>query len=158
MPYIAGRKIKNIQIMSKLTKKPTTAFWVVGGIALVWNLMGVTAYLVQAFMSDETLAALPKAEADLHLNYPAWATAAFAIAVFGGTIASILFLLRKKSARFVFVISLIGIIVQMVYNLKISKASEVYGPGGMVMPVMVIIIGFFLVWYSKSSIKKGWLL
>ncbi len=137
--------------------KPAKVFWVIGVVALLWNLMGVWAYLAQAYMSDEALAALPEAERALYENVPAWATAAFATAVFGGAIACILLLLRRKTATLVFIISLIGIIVQMVYNIGISKAAEVYGPGGMLMPAMVLLIGIFLVWYGKNSYQKGWI-
>lgn len=143
--------------MTKSTNKPTTAFWIIAVVALIWNLMGVFAYLSQAYMTDEAIAALPEAERAMAENYPAWATAAFAIAVFGGALGCILLLLRKKLANPIFIISLIGILVQMTYNLMISKAAEVYGPGGMIMPIMVILIGFFLVWYSKQSTAKGWL-
>ncbi len=143
--------------MTNTINKPTKVFWAVGAIALLWNLMGVFAYLAQAYMSDEVLAALPEAERALSENIPAWATAAFATAVFGGAIASILLLLRRKSATLVFIISFIGIVAQMVYNIGISKAAEVYGPWGMIMPIMVILIGIFLVWYSKNSYQKGWI-
>ena len=143
--------------MANSTNKPTTAFWVIAVVALIWNLMGVMAYLGQAYMTDEALAALPEAERVFQENYPAWATAAFAIAVFGGAIGCILLLLRKKMATTLFIVSLIGVLVQMAYNFMMSKAAEVYGPGGMIMPVMVILIGFFLVWYSKQSTTKGWL-
>ncbi|WP_299109490.1 hypothetical protein [uncultured Tenacibaculum sp.] len=143
--------------MSSESNKPTTLFWVIGIFALIWNAMGVMAYIGQAYMTDEMLAALPEAERALYENVPAWVTAAFAIAVFGGALGCILLLLRKKTAKLLFLISLIAIIVQMTYNLFMSKASEVYGPGGMIMPIMVIIIGVFLLLYSKKSIEKGWL-
>ena len=137
--------------------KPNTLFWVIGIIALIWNGMGVMAYIGQAYMTDEMKAALPEAERALYENVPAWVTAAFAIAVFGGTVACILLLMKKKMAKTVFLISLIAIITQMTYNLFMSKASEVYGPGGMIMPIMVIVIGVFLLLYSKKCIEKGWL-
>ena len=143
--------------MTNSTNKPNVGFWIIGVIALIWNLMGAMAYIVQAFMTDEMLTALPENEQALYANVPAWVTAAFAIAVFGGVLACILLLLRKKMASMVFVISLIAILLQMTYNLILSDASEVYGPGGMVMPIMVIFIGLFLVWYSKDTTKKGWL-
>lgn len=143
--------------MINSTNKPSMSFWIISVIALVWNLIGVMAYMAQAYMTDESIAALPEAEKVMYENVPAWATAAFAIGVFGGAIGCILLLLRKKLATSLFIISLLGVLVQMVYNFMISKAAEVYGPGGMIMPVMVILIGFFLVWYSKKSITKGWL-
>ncbi|TYA58969.1 hypothetical protein [Formosa maritima] len=139
------------------TNKPPVWFWIVAVVALVWNLMGVMAYIGQAFMTEAELNALPEAEQALYANVPAWATAAFAIAVFGGAIACIALLLRKKIAKTLFLISLIGIIVQMIYNLFISEAMDVYGPGSMVMPLMVIVIGVYLILFSNKSIAKNWI-
>jgi len=143
--------------MSESTNKPSTGFWIISIIALIWNLMGVFAYIAQVNMSDEIIAALPEAERALYENVPAWVTGAFAIAVFGGALGCILLLIRKKLATSVLIISLIGIIAQMVYNFGMSKAAEVYGPGGMIMPAMVVLIGAFLVWYAKQATTKGWL-
>ncbi|CAM1354982.1 hypothetical protein [Tenacibaculum ascidiaceicola] len=139
------------------SNKPTTLFWIIGVAALVWNGLGVMQYLGMAYMTDEVKAALPEAERALYDNIPSWVTAAFAIAVFGGLIGSAFLLMRKKLARPMFLISLIAIIVQMSYNLFMSKAAEVYGPGSVIMPIMVIVIGVFLLMYSKKTIAKGWL-
>lgn len=139
------------------SNKPTTLFWIIGVVALIWNGLGVMSYLGQAFMTDEVKATLPDAERALYENIPTWVTAAFAIAVFAGLLGSIFLLARKKAARFVFLISLIAILAQMSYSLFMSKAAEVYGPGGVIMPVMVILIGVFLLMYSKKTIEKGWL-
>jgi peptidoglycan/LPS O-acetylase OafA/YrhL len=139
------------------SSKPPIWFWVVSVIALIWNLMGVMAYLGQAYMSDDVLNALPEAEQALYRDTPAWATASFAIAVWGGALGCLFLLLRKRWAKPVLLVSLIGIIVQMVYNIFISKASEVYGPGGAIMPIIVIVIGIFLVWFSKKSHREGWI-
>ncbi len=141
--------------MTESKIKPTTSFWIIGIIALIWNLMGVFAYLQEAYMTVEDLAALPPDQQALFENVPAWVTGAFAFAVFGGALGCILLLLRKKLANFVFIISFIGIIAQMTYNLLLSKALEVYGPGRMIMPIMVIVIGAFLIWYSKKMESKG---
>ena len=141
--------------MTESKIKPTSSFWIIGIIALIWNLMGVFAYLQQAYMPVEDVTALPLDEQALYDNIPAWVTAAFALAVFGGALGCILLLLRKKLATFVFIISFIGILAQMTYNLLMSKAIEVYGPGGMIMPIMVAVIGAFLVWYSKKMQSNG---
>ena len=143
--------------MNENTKKPTTSFWVIGGIALFWNVLGVLAYLAQAFMSEDTLQSLPEAEQAIYQDVPAWATAAFALAVWGGALGCVLLLLRKRWTKVVLLISLFGIIVQMIYNVFISKSLEVYGPGGLIMPILVVFIGAFLVWYSRKADTNGWL-
>lgn len=139
------------------TNKPPLWFWIVSIAALIWNLMGVMVYLGQAYMTDADLAALPETEQALYANVPAWVTAAFAVAVFGGALASITLLLRKKIAKTLFIISLIGIVVQMSYNLFMSDVMEVYGPGGMIMPIMVLIIGVYLIMFSNKSIARNWI-
>lgn len=139
------------------TNKPKAAFWIIAIIALIWNAMGVMAYLSQAFMTEDMKALLPEAERALYDNIPAWATAAFALAVFGGLLGSLALLIRKKWATLLFMISLLGIIAQMVYNFFLSNNMEVYGPGGYIMPIMVIIIGIFLYMYSKKATTNGWL-
>ncbi|KAF9657822.1 hypothetical protein ABHQ57_09330 [Tenacibaculum sp. ZH5_bin.1] len=139
------------------SNKPATLFWIISIAALVWNGLGVMSYIGQAYMTDEVRAALPEAERALYENVPTWVTAAFAIAVFGGLLGSAFLLMRKKLARPMFLISLIAIVVQMSYNLFMSRASEVYGPGSIIMPIMVIVIGVFLLMYSKKTIAKGWL-
>lgn len=143
--------------MASTTNKPATWFWIVSAIALVWNLMGVMAYIAQVTMSAEALQALPDNERALYESVPAWATAAFAIAVWGGALGSILLLIRRKWATAVLIISFSGIVVQMIHSFFMSNSIEVFGPGGMVMPVMILIIGAYLIWFSRQATAKGWL-
>ncbi|OBX24183.1 MULTISPECIES: hypothetical protein [Bizionia] len=139
------------------TQKPPKLFWIISIVALIWNLMGVLAYLMQAFMTEDALQKLPEAEQALYTDLPAWVTAAFAIAVFGGTLGAVGLLLRKKWARLIFLFSLIGIIVQMAHSFFISNNIDVYGPGAVIMPIMVLVIGVYLIMFSKSAIAKGWI-
>ncbi|MEK6781696.1 MAG: hypothetical protein AABY93_08315 [Bacteroidota bacterium] len=139
------------------TSKPVTWFWVVSGVALVWNLMGVMAYLAQVTMSPEALQVLPENERTLRESLPAWYTGAFAIAVWGGALGSVLLLLRRKLATPILILSFVGIIVQMYHSLFMSNSIEVYGPGGTVMPIMVVVIGAILIWFSRKSMANGWI-
>ena len=82
--------------MNTPSKKPTIRYWIIAVLALLWNTLGVIAYLRQAYMSDETLAALPEPNQLYYSNLPAWVTAAFAIAVFGGFLGAIGLLWRKN--------------------------------------------------------------
>ncbi len=141
-----------------VTTKPPAWFWVVSVVALLWNLVGAMAYLAQAFITDEGKAMLPADKLELLENTPAWATAAFAIAVWAGVLGCIGLLVRKKWARPVLLLSLIGILVQMAYSFFMTNATEVYGTvEGVVMPLLLIGIGIGLVLFAKSSQNKGWI-
>ena len=138
-------------------RKPSNLFWVISSIALVWNLMGVFNYLDQAFMTDKVLETLPKEQQILYQDVPAWVTAAFAIAVFSGTLGSLLLLLKKKIATTFFIISFLGIVGQMSYGLLIDQNSDSYGPMGTAMPIIIIAFGGYLIWYSRKANEHRWL-
>ena len=143
--------------MTNYLRKPTGLFWVISSMALVWNLMGVFNYLTQAFMTNEVLATLPKDQQLLYEDVPAWVTAAFATAVFSGTVGALLLLLKKKNASIFFILSFVGIIIQMTYGLLINENTDSYGPLGLLMPLMIIVVGAYLIWYSKKAGENRWL-
>lgn len=147
--YIYSQQPKN-QFIMKTTNKLGPVFWIISVIALIWNLMGVFAYLAQAFMTDEMKALLPETEREMYENKPAWATAAFAIAVFAGLIGAIGLLMRKGWTSTLFIISLLGILAHQVYIFFVSGAMDGANASQMIMTILVTLIGFLLVWYSKS--------
>ena len=132
--------------------KPPVWFWIIAVVALIWNAMGIVAYLIQAYMTDEMIAALPEEQqAEFLIEHPTWYTAAFALAVFSGALGCIALLLRKKWAFMLFLISFICATIQQVYLLL---TIEDINP---VMPLMIIIVCAFLVWFTKMATAKGWL-
>jgi len=66
-------------MVEETNKQAPKWFMVVAAVLLVWNLIGVMAYIAQVMMSPESLAALPDEQRQIIENTPAWATAAFAI-------------------------------------------------------------------------------
>ncbi|WP_430399072.1 hypothetical protein [Flavobacterium sp.] len=139
------------------TTKPSKAFWIISGVALLWNAMGVNQYLQQAYMTDAFKAMYTEEQLAIITSAPSWVIAVFAIAVFGGLLGSLALLLRKKIAIVLFIVSLIGIIAQMYHNLFVIDSVAIYGPGAAIMPIMVIAFALFLLWFSKFSDKKNWL-
>lgn len=137
------------------TNKPNTWFWVLGTLFLIWNTLGAIAYLGQELMTLEQMEMLPEGQRMLIENTPPWVTSAFAIAVWGGLTASILMLLRKAFAYLWFIASMVGILGQMCYNFIIAGAYDIYGPEGLVMPVMIIIIGVYSIYYTGRCKQKG---
>ncbi len=98
--------------MSNENGKPPKSFYWTAGVALLWNLMGMSVYVAQVTIAPETLSALPDAERMLYENVPSWATSAYAIAVTAGTLGCLLLLLRKTLAIPVLITSLLGILAQ----------------------------------------------
>lgn len=137
------------------TTKPTTSFWVISILAIIWNIMGLMAFFSDAFITAEALNNLPAAEKELYLSYPSWAKIFYGLSVIGGTLGCVLMLMKKGLAFKVFIISLIAILIQMGHSLFFTKSLEVYGNTALIMPTIVIGIAVFLIWYSKNLISKG---
>ena len=132
------------------TSKPNTVFWVIGIVALLWNILGVGAYLAQAYMPEDALAILSQGEQDFYTNYPAWATASFAIGVFCGLLGCIALLMRKKIAILLFTLSLLGVLGQQVYNFFLQDYIDLSGTST-IGPIAIIIVAFFLMWYAQAQ-------
>jgi hypothetical protein len=137
--------------------KPMRGFWIISIVALLWNLMGVMTYLMSVTMSPETLAAMPEAERALYAAVPAWATSAYAIAVFAGTLGCIALLMRKAWATPVFVVSLVAVLTQMGWWMFMTPMLDVLGGTAAIMPLLVVVIALYLVWFSRSATTKGWI-
>ena len=142
--------------MSEDRIKAPTWFMVVSGVLLVWNLLGVMAYIAQVTMTPEALAALPDVQRQLYETTPEWATAAFAVAVNGGALGCLLLLLKRNLAAIFLQLSLVGVIVQMYHSFFMTNSYEVFGPGEMVMPVMVLLIAIYLVTLAAKAKARRW--
>ncbi len=131
------------------------SFWLFGTVALIWNVMSGINFFAQ--MNADLVAAMPETHRAIIEGRPAWATGAFAIAAFGGAIGSLLLLLRKTSAYYLFIASLLGVVVTMIHTL-VSVGSTISDPFEIVMMVLMpIVVAAFFIWYSKHAISSGWM-
>ena len=142
--------------MNTSTKCPVW-FWIVVIAAILWNVVGIGAYLADTMLSDEALAAMPDAERALYTTRPSWVTGAFAVAVFAGFGGSVLLALRHGFAPAVFGVSLIAVTAQMFYVLAVSNTLAVLGPTSAVLPVTITVIAIALLWFSLGARTRGWL-
>ncbi len=128
------------------------SFWVIATFMLIWNVMGCINFFVQ--MNPEMVASYRETEQAIISGRPAWATIAFAVAVFGGALGCVLLLLRKLSAFYVFIGSFLGVIVTMTHVLGIGidfGLGEIFG-----IILMPLVVAAYLIWYSKQAESKGW--
>tara|TARA_B110000977_G_C10982765_1_gene456793 strand:- start:612 stop:1028 length:417 start_codon:yes stop_codon:yes gene_type:complete len=132
------------------SKKLGLRYWIISLLALLWNIMGLTSFLTEVLMTDTMKAVMPQAEREMYENKPAWATAAFFLAVLAGLIGSIGFLLQRKWTTNLFILSLLGIVAHQVYIFAISGIMENADSSQLILPISVTTVGVFLVWYSKK--------
>ena len=112
--------------------------------------MGSINFIMQ--MNPDMLVNYPEAAQSLITSRPLWATVAFAIAVFGGAFAEVLLLLGKATAYYLFIASLLGVIVTNIHTFQVSSAIDIW-----VGSLMSLVIAVLLLLYSKLVKRKGWI-
>lgn len=141
-----------------LNRQPPGSFWVISLLMLIWNGIGCFQYFALTTAGDEQLGAMfSPAEQAIFETTPAWATGAFAIGVFGGLSGAIAILGRKTWARALFIISLIGVVIQHFWTFALSGYFEITPVTTAIFPILVIVVGIFEIWYSGNATKRGWL-
>jgi hypothetical protein len=101
---------------------------------------------------------MPAAQRAIIEGRPAWATGAFAIAVFGGALGCLLLLLRKSAACYLFIAALLGVIVQGIPYLGMTGSTNAYGPVEISLYILMpLLVAAFLIWYSKWAESKSWI-
>lgn len=127
--------------------KPHFSFWIISGLGLVWSLMGCLNFISQ--MNEEVVAQMPELYQLIIKSRPLWATAAFAVAVFGGAVGCILLLLRRRVATQVLLVSLLGIVLTLIQTVSVVGMAP--------SALLALLVGAALFWYSTIAARAKWL-
>lgn len=137
----------------KIIAKVHWSFWLISAISLIWNSMGVINFFMQ--MNPDVLLSYRESERAIIEARPVWATGGFMIAVFGGTFGSLLLVFKKSAAFYMFIISLLGVLVTTAYTLSTGISFSVSELLGIIL--MPLIVALFLIWYSTLAKNKTWI-
>ncbi|WP_299781013.1 hypothetical protein [uncultured Formosa sp.] len=137
--------------MSDTTKLPIW-YWIVTGFYLLWNALGVQQYFIQANNTEAFKSQYTEAQLQEIAQMPTWVMRAYAVAVICGFLASILLMVRKRFAYPMALTSLIAVIAQMSYLFYVVK------PPSLIMPILVLVFAVGLLFFSKYSKTKNWLI
>ena len=143
--------------MQSKTNKPTFLYWFISVIGLIWNLMGVDAYINQVYRTERFKDMYTESQLEIINNLPVFYTIVFTVAVFASVLGCVFLLLRKKIATYALLIALIAIIIQVSYNLFLNEGKEMYGTMEYSMLFLIPLFGLILFWNAKNALKKGYL-
>ena len=129
-------------------------FWVVVVVAILWNGFGGYDYTMSHLQGETYYRQMGMSEAVIAFmdTYPTWMHAVWAIGVWGSVAGSILLLLRMRWAFHAFVLSLLGAIGNLAYTAVTPGGTETMG---LVMPLVIIVVCLFFIWYSWTMTKQG---
>lgn len=130
--------------------------WVVAIAALLWNAMGAFDYLMTQTRNEAYMANFTAEQIEFFYGLPVVVVAAWAIAVWGGLLGSILLLLRRKLAVWVFLCSLVAMVLTTIHNYLLSNGMEVIGdPFSLVFTAIIFLIALALYLYALRLDKQA---
>ncbi len=124
-------------------------------IALLWNLMGCAAYLMDMMMTPEAVAALPEAQRAMYDARPVWAVAAYATAVWAGAGGSLGLVLKKRWATPLLLASLVALVVQDFALFGMSGAAA--NSTAVILQSLVMLIAIGLVLLARKATSHNWI-
>lgn len=124
---------------------------------LGWNLFGLWQFAGSLRQTGESLiaAGMTAEQAEIYLALPGWMTVVFAVGVIGGTVGSVLLLLRRVAAVPVFALSLAGYIALFAGDLAYGVFAGL--PEQLVIITTVVLIAGALFALSLFARKRGML-
>ena len=129
------------------------SFWLIAILGLLWNGMACVNFIMQ--MNPEMVANFPESHQAIIVGRPLWATAGFGICVFAGVIACVLLLLKKSSAIYLFIISLVGVALTMIHTINVSSVFTM--PEIFIMIISPTVVAMLLLWYAIYTKNKSWI-
>ena len=134
---------------------PAKSYWIISAALLLWNSMGVVAYIMQGTMDLAELAKTDPYQAKAFLEMPPWAWGAYAIAVFAGTGGAIGLLLRRRWSRALFALSLVGVVLQFGRVFLMTDILAYKGWSATIFPAVILVIALFQLWYARKQAEAG---
>jgi hypothetical protein len=126
-------------------------------LALLWNLLGCVAYLVDVTISPERLSRMTAAQQALYAARPSWAVAATATAVWFGAAGCLGLVLRRRWATWLLILSLVGVVAQDLWLFVLSGAAAEAGAAAFILQGLVLAIAVGLIALARKATAQGWL-
>jgi len=92
----------------------------------------------------------------MYTDTPIWSSYASLLAVFTGTLGCVALLIKKAFASPLFMLSIVGLVVQNIGIFVVVDAIAVLGSNILIMQGSVFVIAIGLLLLAKLAIKRGW--
>lgn len=129
--------------------------WVFGGILLLFGLASSFDYLMSVTQGETYFrsSGMTDAQISYYSNFPVWATIGWTMSVWGGLLASGTMLLHYRQSLVLFVVSLTGNLLFILYSYFFSAGREAMGVLW-TMPIIVALITIGMIFYCQYLTKS----
>ena len=135
--------------------------WLVGFISLAWNAFGAVDYTMTrtrnlAYLEKAMPGTAPQSVLAYIDSFPLWVQIGWGLGVWGAIAGSILLLARSRWAVEAFLLSLIGAVVSLGWQM-LHPPTTFAAPGGFakIVPILIILIAAALFVYARKQRMNG---
>lgn len=114
--------------------------WLVGVLSFLWNALFVWQWTLQVTGDPAYWSSLSPAEAVYLRAVPLWTDVAVGVAFWGGLLAAVLLLFRRRQATIVFAVALIAMLADTAYIHFMSNGREIMGLVGVAFGLVIIAV------------------
>ena len=140
--------------MNTTTKAPWH-LWVVGVVSLLWNAGGVASYLATKTGNLDAFG-MPPENHSYFFDFPAWASAFWALGVWGSFLGSAALLLRRSWAVALYAISIVGLAGTTFYERAVADVPEsLQNTGQLLFALAIWVITIALLLYARRMAAAG---
>lgn len=126
--------------------------WLVGIATLLFNAMGILSYTTTKLGMLAEMGMTPDQSAFMN-SYPAWASALWALGVWGAFAGSVLLLLRSRFVVPAMLVALLGLIGTTVYHYALIEVpADMQAPA---LDVAIWVVTVFLLVYARTMRAAG---
>lgn len=118
---------------------------------LIWDLLGVFAFVAQSRMSIPGLARIDPYQAQF---MPRWLWMVYALAMATGTVGAIALVRRRRSALLLSIISLLAVLVQFSWAFFATDLLAMWGLSGAFLPIAIAVIAAAQLLYARLLSRK----
>lgn len=139
-----------------MSKRPVW-FVAVTIMLLLWAVAGVASFGAHVFVGEKMAAEQGAWDLDYYRALPAWFAWDYALATLAALAGAIALLVRSRQAVMLYVLSLIGVVIQFGYvfvgtDLLAHKGAAATVP----FPVFIALMGCVQIVLARFAAKRGW--
>ena len=139
-----------------ISKRPAW-FVAVAIILLLWAVAGVASFGAHVFVGEKMAAEQGAWDLDYYRALPAWFAWDYALATLAALAGAIALLTRSRQALMLYVLSLIGVVIQFGYvfvgtDLLAHKGAAATVP----FPMFIALMGCVQIVLARFAARRGW--
>lgn len=130
--------------------------WGIGVVALLWNSVGAFDFMMTQIRDQAYLSTFTPEQLAFFNSYPTWLIIAWGVGVWGGVMASVYLLLRKRFAFWLYLASLLGVILTNIHTFLLSDGMNIMGDSAsLIFTGVIFMVAVALFLYAHAMTKRG---